>query len=238
MNIFEIYKDIFKNLGVSELDFRKLKIDEIDEKLNSLFSEFSLDAKIPLEVFFGYSWHVGQTVFRDAFWTSFRDFLIQIRNSVLTSFNDEVSIFINRLRASHGEFVYKGICDRISTADLLIFDIAETKDLFKKNNGAYDFKSDALKNDKIQYKSFNPNVLIELGYALGIGKYPIIMCSNNLKDKIPSDLKCYMWTFYEMEVINEEKTGKQIFYREFVDKRGIENLLRSRLRKIAKSKIS
>ena len=222
-----------KKLYGEDLDF-----ESVDEILNSLLSEISSETKNLIEVFFGYSWHPKKTVFRDIFWASLRDFLIPIRNSVLTSFKDEVSIFINRLRASHGEFVFDGILNRILRSDLLIFDIAETKDLFKEENGKYNFEAGIVKNNKIQYKSFNPNVLIELGYALGIGKYPIIMCPNNLKDKIPSDLKCYMWTFYEMVVLNEGKTVKQIFSRKFVDQRGIENLLRGRLRKIAKSKIS
>jgi hypothetical protein len=86
-----------------------------------------------------------------------------------------VIVQYNRLRATAGSNVLDGIKNRLETADALIFDITE----------------------------FNPNVMFELGLALGLAKCNdkhtvfIIMEGESFDcTKIPSDLLGYFISFY------------------------------------------
>ena len=81
------------------------------------------------------------------------------------------------------------------------------------------------------YKSLNPNVLFEIGIAFGQGKETFAFCPLCLKEKIPSDLSNFMWTFYNTKLVkaSEENNRKEYFLRELKDERGFVNKFRGAL---------
>lgn len=155
--------------------------------------------------------------------------LSPIRETVQDRFSEYfIKISINRLRASHGEFVYNGIFNRIKSADFLVFDVADVSSLFdEKENFVGKFDSE----NNLIYKSLNPNVLFEIGIAFGQGKETFAFCPLCLKEKIPSDLSNFMWTFYNTKLVkaSEENNRKEYFLRELKDERGFVNKFRGAL---------
>jgi hypothetical protein len=134
------------------------------------------------KIYGGYSWNYGtpnEKIRNSKSPLVFNSLKDQLQNRVNTLFSDgEIKVQYNRLRATAGSTVIDGIRNRLETADALIFDIT----------------------------GYNPNVLFELGLALGLAKCNdklnvfIIMegekfeCAN-----IPSDLLSYFITFYTIK---------------------------------------
>ena len=173
-----------------------------------------------VKVYAGYSWEKDKTPRSDKYWCSILDYLNSLKKSIENRYRkDKVYVNFNRLRAKHGSIVLNDIKEKIADADILIFDVADTKSA----------KDD---NDKIVvYTAFNTNVMFEIGLALQMGKYPILMCPNCLKNRLPSDLSNYMWTFYDLK-----KKGS-IYERVFADTQGLSNLLMARMNSCARAQI-
>ena len=132
----------------------------------------------------------GYDVLYDAFWKSIKSKFQPKCEGVKKSLNAKISF--KRLRASHGKLVWNSILKNINNADVLVFDVAaapEVKDMPKDWS-----------NIKDVIKSFNYNVLVEIGVALGLDKHVVLMCPNHLFEKVPSDLKGYLWTTYTGEI--------------------------------------
>lgn len=141
--------------------------------------------QLSVRIFVGYGWEKNVSARSDRFWNALRNKL----NTIVSSFNGSspdkfVSVGVNRLRASHAEFIFSGVERRIEDADILVFDVADTQS-----------EVTGEKNEKC-YTRFNANVLFEIGLAIGKGKQPFLLCPKSLKDAIPSDLSNYLWSFY------------------------------------------
>ena len=162
----------------------------------------------------------GYDVLYDAFWKSIKSKFQPKCEGVKKSLNAKISF--KRLRASHGKLVWESILKNINNADVLVFDVAaapEVKDMPKDWS-----------NIKDVIKSFNYNVLVEIGVALGLDKRVVLMCPDHLFDKVPSDLKGYLWTKYTGEI------SKDGFERCFCDERGIQNAFMGMIREAIQEK--
>ena len=147
----------------------------------------------------------GYDVLYDAFWKSIRDKFLPKCKGVKKSLNAKISF--KRLRASHGKLVWNSILKNINNADVLVFDVAAAP---KVEDMPKDWS-----NIKDVIKSFNYNVLVEIGVALGLDKHVVLMCPDHLFEEVPSDLKGYLWTKYT------GKFSKDGFERCFCDERGL-----------------
>lgn len=162
----------------------------------------------------------GYDVLHDQFWKSIRSKFKPKCDSIEKSLKTKISL--KRLRASHGKIIWKSILDKIRAADVLIFDIVqppEGKDMPKD-----------WKNIKDVLTTFNSNVLVEVGVALGLDKRVVLMCPKHLFEQVPSDLKGYLWTIYTGEI------SKNSFKREFCDERGLQNAFMGMLREAIREK--
>lgn len=162
----------------------------------------------------------GYEVLHDQFWKSIKEKFITKLGGISNTYNAEISF--SRLRASHGKLVWQSILEKIKQADILIFDIAQpptTKDIPEQEVDIKDVVS-----------SFNANVLVEIGVALGWDKRVMLMCPSHLFDKVPSDLKGYLWTTYT------GKISKENFVRTFCDERGAQNAFIGMLREAIREK--
>jgi hypothetical protein len=162
----------------------------------------------------------GYNVLYDEFWKSIKSKFQPKCEGVGNSLNAKISF--KRLRASHGKLVWKSILKNINDADIVVFDVAAAPNAKK-------IKSDAVDIKKV-IKSFNYNVLVEIGVALGLDKRVVLMCPNHLFDEVPSDLKGYLWTTYTGEI------SKEGFKRCFCDERGIQNAFMGMLREAIQEK--
>lgn len=178
-----------------ELNFTE---DEIIARANIVVKPYSVN------IYMGYGWG-SDNVLSDKYWNFWREKFSNICEHTEKNIRKVcpyIVIGLNRLRASHSQFVYDSIVEKIKAADVLIFDISA---------------SDGI--------GFNSNVLIEVGIALGLGKEPFLLCNEKLssdslkkfKDlkidknndvfampKFPSDIGSFTVTFYSVE----EKNGK------------------------------
>ena len=162
----------------------------------------------------------GYEVLHDQFWKSIKEKFIKKCEGISNTHNVKNSF--SRLRASHGKLVWQSILEKIKQADVLIFDIAQpptTKEIPEKEVDIKDVVS-----------SFNANVLVEIGVALGWDKRVMLMCPSHLFDKVPSDLKGYLWTTYT------GKISKENFVRTFCDERGVQNAFMGMLREAIREK--
>lgn len=179
---------------------------------------------IVLSVFVGYSWAKDLSVYNDPYWISIREYLRKIAEDLEKQYKNQITISVKRLRASHACFVHDEILRRIDSSDLLIFDLAQNPPL-KGNDTAI---ADADRN--IVYSSFNSNVLYEAGIAVGKGKMPITMCPESLLNRVPSDLRGYLFTTYKTSFKPKEECpkGTKIKYinREYSDKKGLQEAVR------------
>lgn len=178
---------------------------------------------IVLNVFVGYSWAKDLSVYQDPYWISIREYLRKIAESLEKQYENQITISIKRLRASHACFVHDEILRRIDDSALLVFDLAQNPPL--NDNIAI---ADA--NQNIIYTFFNSNVLYEAGVAVGKGKKPIILCPESLLSKVPSDLQGYLFSTYKTSFKQKSECPKntKIKYinREFSDNRGLQAAVR------------
>lgn len=177
--------------------------------------QYLTEDNFPIQIFVSYPWGKDDekniTVHTDGRWRSLSNLLKKIANEVhIRSKNynlgqRNLDIRINRLRGRHGQFLLKTLRQRIERGNILIADIGNTE-------------GDGL----------NPNVLIELGIALGLdkldSKYLYI-----LKPKIvnlPSDLNGILISEYDL------KNGEI----KLIDEVGFRAALRSSLLDLVSSK--
>ena len=159
--------------------------EDKQETLKSWLVTVSGIPKLSVYIFVGYGWEKGVAARSDRFWKALRNKLNTIVSSLNGSSPDKfVSVNVNRLRASHAEFIFSGVERRIEDADILVFDVADTQSEVSGEG-----------NEK-HYTRFNANVLFEIGLAIGKGKQPFLLCPKNLEKQIPSDLSNYLWSFY------------------------------------------
>lgn len=187
-----------------------------------------------VKVYIGYGWGKfdakdkerlhGHEILADQFWQSLKDKFDRKQISV-PSYQDKIRVSCNRLRGIHGKEIWATVRDRIAKADVLIFDVAAAINP-KLLVDIYD-------GDDITGKitSFNSNVLIEIGVALGMGKRVLLLCPKNLFKKIPSDLQGYLWSVYSIKYEND------VFVRRFADEYGINAAFGSMLRSAAIDKL-
>lgn len=185
-----------------------------------------------MNIYVGYAWEKGKSARGDRLWTPIRDFLLHISKSVEESFMEyDLEISVKRLRSSHGAFVYNDILSKIEDSDLLVFNIA--------NNPFFNTdmeENNVKKSSSVEFSGFNSNVLFEMGMAMGLGKFPIAMCPTCLEKKLPSDIRCYMWSFYDAKY--SKKNSRLQMEMKFHDLVGLQNCIRGRLVNIANKLIN
>ena len=134
----------------------------------------------------------------DARWSAIKKYFKKTNEYIEKKYGVRVEFL--RLRASHGRFIWDSVREKISKADVLLFDVA------------------ALPEDgfAVSQAGFNINVVLELGAAVMNPKSKIlVMCPTELKDRWPSDLSGLMYTEY-----TEAKSG-DVLQRKYVDKWGV-----------------
>ncbi len=159
----------------------------------------------------------GRAVLADLFWKTIQKAFVAKHSGFEQS--NQAKVDLSRLRASHGKVIWTSVLERIKNSDILIFDVAmspETSALAGKKLSGKALQEIIVKM-KDQGNLFNANVLIEIGVAIALDKRIMLLCPEEWKDFIPSDLKGYMWTFY-----NWDGSGKEI-KRVFVDQYGMQN---------------
>ena len=187
--------------------------DDFEQILKEIESNFTEDEKAACEdriikpfcinVYVGYGWdsHRNSDIdkklecknaLEDKYWKFWRSHLVSFAKKIETHFKKQkldIAICVKRLRATHSQFVFQSIKEKIEDADVLIFDIS----------GNLDYGL-----------GFNSNVLLELGVALGINKEPFVICNNKLKSenlkkikpqeiacpRFPSDLNGFTVSYY------------------------------------------
>lgn len=170
----------------------------------------------------------GYEVLHDKFWKSLKEKFVNKYERVEAGFKErfpdaEVRVSFKRLRASHGKQVWPSILENLKKADILLFDIAQPPETHTLSDEPEDIKN--------VLKTFNTNVLVEIGVALGLDKRVVLMCPKHLFDQIPSDLKGYFWTTYTGTV------NKKNFTRNFSDERGIQNAFIGMVREVFNEKL-
>ena len=125
-----------------------------------------------------------------------------------------LKVDFRRLRASDGDIISSSIFRKIEMADILIFDVAATPKV--------------LQNVR-KKRTLNFNCLLELGAALALKKI-FVLSPVGLRKTMPSDLSGILLSEYSMSV----KEGK--LKREFVDKIGLGNQYRAKLRSVLREK--
>ena len=173
----------------------------------------------------------GRAVLADVFWNTIRDAFTTKHAGFEDSNNAQVDF--SRLRASHGKIVLTSVLEHIKESDILIFDVAESPELLSLHGQeAQDANLETLRKltSKPSAKMFNSNVLIEIGAAIAMDKRIMLLCPEGWKNSVPSDLKCYMWTFYKWD------GGKDKIIRRFVDQYGMQNCYIGMLRETLEAK--
>lgn len=168
----------------------------------------------------------GRAVLADAFWKTIRDAF----NSGGFEKNNHAKVDFSRLRASHGKIVLPSVLEHIRESDILIFDVAESPEPFSSHGQEVYLEKLRKFTSRPKAKMFNSNVLIEIGAAIAMDKRIMLLCPEGWKDRVPSDLKCYMWTFYKWD------GGKGKIIRRFVDQYGMQNCYIGMLRETLETK--
>ncbi len=135
------------------------------------------------KIYGAYAWNYlntkGEKVKNENSPLAFKKIKESVQNRINSIYPDgNTKVQFNRLRATAGSTIIDGIQNRIENADAVIFDIT----------------------------NFNPNVMFELGLALGLAKSNgnqsifIIMEGDNFDcAKIPSDLLGFFISFYTIK---------------------------------------
>lgn len=180
-------------------------------------------SKSSVKVFVGYGWQkfeehekakkTGREVLSDAFWNSLREkFESFYTKGKADGGADTRRVEINRLRASIGQYILQSIARKIERADILIFDIADVRNVVAAKGRKKD-------------RSFNANVLLEVGIAMGLKKENIIlMCPEHIH--LPSDLAGILVAKYTAKWV------KGTLVRTFADEIGVATQYRGMLRRV------
>ena len=168
----------------------------------------------------------GYEVLHDKFWKSIKEKFKGKCETIAGRFKQKfpsAGISFKRLRASHGKQVWPSILENLKNADILIFDVVQPP--------KQAILSDEPKDIANVFKTFNTNVLVEIGVALGLDKRVVLMCPKHLFKDVPSDLKGYLWTTYTGTI------SKDGFMRTFCDERGIQNAFMGMVREVFNEKL-
>ena len=142
----------------------------------------------PIQIFVSYPWAKDDEnnikVRTDARWRSLSNLLKKVATEVhnrsknYNSGERNLDIRVNRLRGRHGQFLLKTLRQRIERGNILIADMGNT-----------------------QGDGLNPNVLIELGMALGLDKLDSesLYILKPKKVNLPSDLHGIVFSEYDLK---------------------------------------
>ncbi|WP_298510817.1 hypothetical protein [uncultured Kordia sp.] len=64
--------------------------------------------------------------------------------------------------------------------------------------------------------NFNPNTFLEIGYLLALGKPILILLQNSLEQKIPTNIKAFIYTTFDSQDVHNENIKNIVF--EWIDK--------------------
>lgn len=198
-------------------------------------SDAQANIEATLRVGIGYGWMKveedtsdnGRAVLSDVFWKSLKKAFTGKHTAVERL---GVKVGFSRLRASHGKIIWDSVIERIKDSDILIFDVAAAPDKDTVSGEDFDLGRIMLDMDKGK-NVLNANVLVEIGAAIALGKRIMLLCPYAWREFIPSDLKGYLWTFY-----NWRGTGRNS-ERCFVDEYGVQNGYIGMLREVAEEKL-
>ena len=171
----------------------------------------------------------GRAVLSDVFWQTIRT-AFEPKHAAIEKTGNRVNF--SRLRASHGKIIWDSVLERIRKSDILIFDVAAAPETSSFDAKDADFDLCAIVREMAKKGNvLNANVLIEIGAAIALDKRIMLLCPEQWRDTIPSDLKGYMWTLY-----NWKGHGKDT-KRCFVDQYGMQNGYMGMLRDVLNEKI-
>lgn len=168
---------------------------------------------IYVNIYTGYAWQKDVSAKDDVFWQLIRK-CVQKETKIRIE-GRPVKLCRNRMRATHAETIQNGLKRCFDNADILMFDLAKTPT-----------KSGAV-------SSFNSNVLIEIGIALGRGVIPFLLCPSKLFKKIPSDLQGFFITLYDF---GKDSGGNRT--RKIKDSQGFSAKIREQIKQAARRKHS
>ena len=172
----------------------------------------------------------GRAVLADVFWKTIQK-AFEAKHPGFEKSN-QAKVDFSRLRASHGKIIWTSVLERIKNSDILIFDVAMSPEAssFDGKDPSGESLQQIIKKMKDGGNLFNANVLIEIGVAIALDKRIMLLCPEEWRHFLPSDLKGYMWTFY-----NWGGSGKEI-KRCFVDEYGMQNGYIGMLREVLDEK--
>lgn len=171
----------------------------------------------------------GRAVLSDVFWQTIRT-TFEPKHAVIEKTGNRVDF--SRLRASHGKIIWNSVLERIRKSDILIFDVAAAPEASTFDVKDADFDLCTLVREMAKKGNvLNANVLIEIGAAIALDKRIMLLCPEEWRSAIPSDLKGYMWTLYNWK--GRGKDSKRCF----VDQYGMQNGYMGMLRDVLNEKI-
>jgi len=143
-----------------------------------------MNTEVEFKIYGAYPWDIGKSNSLKALSELQRRIARRILIHNLEGCKVKLNITYSRLRSTSGTFVFNSIRQRISTADVVIFDITQ----------------------------FNPNVMIELGMALemqlaqeSVAKVFLILEAKSFEPTLlPSDLAGYFLTNYWIDPNDNE----------------------------------
>lgn len=184
----------------------------MEENNNTLFEG-------PVQIYVSYAWGKdGDDLIpprQDKKWRNLQSLIKNVVDEVKKRVEKRPGEFaldvrINRLRGRHGSHLLGTLRERINRGDVLVMDIADTE---------------------VAGVGFNPNVMLELGMAIGIGKLEarglFVLKPKTLK--WPSDLSGFLYSEYDPEKTNVDN------YR-LADTQGFRAALRSAIEEIARAR--
>lgn len=176
-----------------------------------------MNDKARIKVYVGYAWQKVNDCKSDERWTEIKKYFKRTNDYLEEHYG--VGVDFRRLRASHGRFIWESVRDKISGADVLIFDVAS-------------LPVGAVANGKeIAYRNFNANVLVEVGAALANPNVRmLLLCPKSLKSKIPTDISGICYSSY-VDIM-----GKNGINRKYEDKWGILPMYRSMVADVIESR--
>lgn len=172
----------------------------------------------PVQIYVSYAWGKddgGNLISprQDEKWKNLRSLLNSVADEVKKRAEKRpgeyaLDIRINRLRGRHGSHLLDTLRERINRGDVFVMDIADA-----------------------EVAGFNPNVMLELGMAIGIGKLEArgLFVLKPKALKWPSDLLGFMYSEYDPQIATADNPG-------LVDTPGFRAALKSTIEEIARDR--
>jgi hypothetical protein len=172
----------------------------------------------PIRVRVGYPWgraSDGTTLHpqADSRWVFLRNLAVDCGESVRSSLakrrpaDFSFQLDVRRLRGRHGQLLLPNLLHRIAEADILLFDLGSIDD-----------------------RSFNPNVLLEVGMAIALSQSSSreLFILKSAEQEVPSDLSGFLFTVYDRPDAAKEPR--------LHDRRGFTSALRSAIMECARAR--